>query len=115
MVAGVISKSIIESLYEVINLLLLQSETWNLKTLYPQFYKQGKELTFQLKNHLTFNKRVFEEVNDWIGAYCNAFNEFDLAKEDLDLYKLLMNFTTSIPWMLAYDNDDIDTYVIGKE
>lgn len=115
MVVGVIKRDVVTTLSDVIGLLLLQSESWNLKELYPKFYTQGKNLAVHLKSCLSFAKKTFEDANDWIGAYCNAFDEFDLAQEDLPLYKLLMDYTTRIPWILAYDNDDIDTYVISKD
>lgn len=71
MVAGAIKRDVVTTLSDVIGLLLLQSESWNLKELYPKFYNQGKNLVIHLKSCLSFDKKTFEDANDWIGAYCN--------------------------------------------
>lgn len=114
MTYGILEKETVENLRDVMELILSHSNNWGMKDLYPEFFDEGLEIVKKIDYRKVFEKNFFEQINNWICAYANAFDENDLAVTDTKLYTILMDYTTNVPCVLAYDNDDILNYCKAK-
>lgn len=91
-------------------------EGFDHERVYPYEHMEAICLLINLQSDF-INSKVFGRLNDWFLGFANGIVEYNMEKEDNDLYRSLMNFSTQVCWNIdsMYWESKEEVYMMAAE